>query len=344
MSAWQALLDQDARQRFTLEALLRREELVWPRTVAAVDWPPGLVDALRAAGVLVEGPTLARPVCLGCANRCALPVETRDEGDGDTLLVGLCALGEVAGLLTFPLDALDTWRLDASAIAVAIARGLGLVGEVEEVLAGRVWRLGDESAPRRAVYLARGREPAPSAVREAHAVVLATHADAWTRVLTVPVVPLRRVVSALPAWSVDRDALPAVARPAVASGRDTRPLDVPAGTTWRQVTMRFVDDDVVEVVVAGTRTRLSATDFGLNDNRRSTLVPGEPWKLLRLMAERGGELALGDMPASANARAYVKKLRERLGATIPVEGDPFVPRRVGSGWAAAFVLVDGRRR
>ncbi len=344
MTGWEALLDEDARQKFTLEALLRRDDLVWPRTVAAADWPRGLVDTLRGAGVLVEGPTLERPVCLGCVNRCMLAIEEREDAEGDPFLVGMCAEGEVPGLLTFPLDALDTWRLDAPAVAAAIARGLELVGDVEEILPARLWRLGDEGAPRRAIYLARGRESAPAAVREAHAVVVATHADAWALALTVPVVPIRRVVAVVPEWTVDRDALPAAARPAVASGRESRTLTVPAGTTWRQVTMRFVDDDVVEVVVAGSRTRLSATDFGLNDNRRSTLVPSEPWKLLRLMAERGGELALGDMPASANARAYVKKLRERLGATIPVEGDPFVPRRVGSGWAAAFVLLDGRRR
>ena len=94
--------------------------------------------------------------------------------------------------------------------------------------------------------------------------------------MAVPVVPLRRVVSALSVGSIEHEALSAVARAAVASGRDRRTLDVLGGTTWRQLTMRFVADDVVAVVVAGTRRRLSATDFGLNDNRRSTLVLGEP--------------------------------------------------------------------
>lgn len=342
MSGWDELVLADQRRKYNLERLLGLDADTWSEAFVAEEWPSGLADGLHAAGVLERGAPLPRPVCRGCDRYCAIDVDEREQPDGTLVLVGACEEGVAAGLLTFPLSALDTLRLDAGAVARAVARGLQLEGDVDEASPGRVWRLGElAGVPRRAVYLARGRDPLPACVPEAHAVVLATHPDRWAAVLDVPVFPLRRVVGVDGPLTFDPTPLAPPAK-GKATRATVRPVAIPAGATWRQVTIRFVDDDTVDVVVGALRERRSAADFGMTDGRKSGSVPTEPWKLLRAMAKNGGRLTWSGEGASDKARWYIKQLREGISAMLPLEGSPIRDYSAGRGWVTAFALVDGR--
>lgn len=342
MNGWDELVLADQRRKYNLERLLGLDADTWSEAFVAAEWPSGLGDGLRAAGVLVRGAALAKPVCRGCDRYCAVDADEREQSDGTLALVGACEEGVAAGLLTFPLSALDTLHLDAHAVARAVARGLQLEGEVDEASPGRVWRLGElAGAPRRAVYLARGRDPLPACVPEAHAVVLAAHPERWAGVLDVPVFPLRRVVGVDGPLTFDPTPLAPSAK-GKASRATVRPFPVPAGATWRHVTIRFVDDDTVDVVVGALRERRSAADFGMTDGRKSGSVPTEPWKLLRAMAKNGGRLTWSGEGASDKARWYIKQLRDGISRVLPLEGSPIRDYSAGRGWVTAFTLVDGR--
>jgi hypothetical protein len=334
----------EARARYNLETLFGTDPPDWPAVIARERWPAGLEEALRRLELLHDGAPIEHPVCGRCWRHCHVEARAVEHADGRALLVGACDEGEVGGLLTFDQANRATVRIHPRMLAHRIAEGLGLVGVMDEVLRGRVWRLGYRSlaGARRVVFLARG-EFDPGAVDEAGAVVLTPEPVAWAAADAV-VLSLRAVMDVHETFAVDVEGLEG------ALGRKRRklvePIRVAMGLDWRRITVRVVDDATIEVVAPGVRERRTFAECGLGDARKGDREPTRAWAFLLLLARNGGSLQTGDAGSGDDERKAAQALREamrRLFAPEPT-GNPVLPWTGAEGWRAGFLLVDARPR
>ena len=333
---------EEARRRYNLETLFGADPPDWPVVIAHERWPAGLADALRRAELLADGEPVEHPICGRCWRHCHVEARAVEHADGRSFLLGACDEGEVIGLLSFEHAERATVRVHPRMLAHRIADGLGLVGVIEEVLAGRVWRLGHRTlaGARRVVFLARG-EFDPAAVDEAGAVVLTPDPGAWAAADAV-VLALRAVLDIHEAFAVDVEGLE------VALGRKRRkaidPIRVAMGLDWRRVTVRVVDDDAIEVVAPGVRERRTFPEVGLGDARKGDREPTRAWGFLLLLARNGGSLQTGDTGSGEDERKAAQALREAMRRLFAPElvGNPVMPWTAAEGWRAGFHLVDAR--
>lgn len=339
----QAQLDDD-RARFNLETLFAADPAEWPLVVARDRWPAGLADGLRSSGLLVDGVPTEHPVCDRCWRHCHVEVEAVRHASGSTVLVGVCEPGEVEGYLTFEPDQRATVRVHPRLLAHRIAEGLGLVGVIDEVVRGRIWRLGHRSigGARRVLFLARG-EPDPHAIDEAGAVLLTGDPQAWAAADAV-VLPLRTVIGIHEDCTVDAEGLEA------ALGRKRKkvvePIRVPHGMLWQRLTLRVLDDETVELMAPGVRERRTYAELGLADARTGDREPTRAWRLLLKLATNGGTLGHGDPGSGEDERKNAQALREAFRRLFTPEppGSPVHPWTATEGWRTAFYVVDARPR
>lgn len=334
----------EARARYNLETLFGTDPPDWPAVIARERWPAGLEEALRRLELLHDGAPIEHPVCGRCWRHCHVEARAVEHADGRALLVGACDEGEVDGLLTFEQVDRATVRIHPRMLAHRIADGLGLVGVIDEVLRGRVWRLGYRSlaGARRVVFLARG-EFDPGAVDEAGAVVLTPDPVTWAAADAV-VLPLRAVMDVHETFAVDVEGLEG------ALGRKRRkvvePIRVAMGLDWRRITVRVVDDATIEVVAPGVRERRTFAECGLGDGRKHDREPVRAWAFLLVLALNGGSLRWGDPGSGEDLRKDAEALREAMRRLFTPEptGNPVLPWSEGEGWKTGFQLVDARAR
>lgn len=339
----QAQLDDD-RARYNLETLFAADPAEWPVVVARDRWPTGLANGLRSSGLLVDSVPTEHPVCDRCWRHCHIEVEAVRHASGSTVLIGVCEPGEVDGFLTFEPDQRATVRVHPRLLAHRIAEGLGLVGVIDEVLRGRLWRLGHRSigGARRVIFLARG-EPDPHAIDQAGAVLLTGDPQAWAAADAV-VLPLRTVIGIHGDCTVDPEGLEA------ALGRKRKKvveaIGVRAGLDWPKVTIRTLTDETVEILVGGVTHRRTFAEVGLGDARTGDREPVKAWHLLLLMARNGGSLGWGDSGVGEDLKKDAQALREALRRLFhpAIEGNPVLPWTSEDGWRTGFNLADRRPR
>ncbi len=252
------------------------------------------------------------------------------------------------------------WQLDASALFRGAASALGLTGETASVGMGtRLWWLGDfvpVEGERFPVYLATTRD-AGELVKNAG------YVSALSRrpfVLATPTrragsEPLSRLIDGRsaawialeealdwrgegvfearqPVGEVLRDFVGAHVRLATAEPEARFPT--PAGATWGDVRIRFLDGHTVSVQVRERSGRFGYADLGMVNTKNN--APTVAWELLRTIAEERGHLTWASRKASADHRKRKQVLADRLRAFFGIEGDPFEVD--DGGWRARFVL------
>ena len=315
-------------------------------------WPAGAHERLVAAGLLTRGTNETGLVCGECEEACWVVPDRFTRPDGEQVLISGCIGGNPdAGVLTFPLDRLVTWRLDVAGMASALAEAGSLRGTVTEVVPGRLWRLGTVGSGRnrRPVLLAPGLARLSADARRD----LLDQAGPGLPVVLVPSeiptdVPSDRatIVPLADVLDVEPDGLfldiEAVAAPLAPVKRDLKPVEVPAGTDWESIVVRVVDDEHVQVVVGRRIEVRSFRDLGMVDARRREPTPNATWAFLLALAHAGGSMTWRDDAADDNNRKRVSELRDALKAALKLHDDPFHPYATGRGWAPRFALVDLR--
>ena len=113
-------------------------------------------------------------------------------------------------------------------------------------------------------------------------------------------------------------------------------FNTPAGATWPDVEIKFVDGHTVSVNALGERGRFSYTQMGMVDGR--TVNPTQQWKLLEAFAYRRGRLTWEDSEATRKNQKRRERLAHDLCAFFRIEGDPFCLTDDQKGWRARFSI------
>lgn len=263
-----------------------------------------------------------------------------------------------------PIDREDVviWRLDAEALFRGIAQALGLVGEPASVGTGaRLWWLGEfvpVEGERFPVYLA--------TTRDANELVQsAGYVSALSQRPFILVTPTRRgasdaldrlVQGRTAAWITLEETLTwegegvfKARRPLHDSlesfvathvrtdaRRDEKArFPTPPGTSWTDVTIRFLDGHTVHVNVAGTVEECDCDRMGMASRRNRR--PTKQWQLLARFAVGDGVISWKKGNADRGLQKQKELLTHRLRAFFGIDGEPIA--LVGKDWHCRFRLL-----
>jgi hypothetical protein len=122
--------------------------------------------------------------------------------------------------------------------------------------------------------------------------------------------------------------------PAALNTKPQRRFPTPAGATWGDVRIRFVDGHTVHVDVKGVDHRMSYQDMGLEDKRKR--APNKQFLLLLAFANARGELTWKSKAASPDNQKRRERLAKALQSFFGISGDPFEFDDDLKGWRARF--------
>ena len=303
-------------------------------------WEDGVEARLLDVGLLQRIEYAQSVVCEACAEGHVEEVAFIESPSGSPVRAYLCCPEH--GRVPVPLDRLSQWRIDFEGLATAVASSLDLAGDVELLVADRLWRLGSGrfGGRTREVFLGRGlgwpdaaammgSSPAFQAARTP--LILVPGATPPREIFqddSPPVVTLSMVAELVGnGVSIDQSRLASF----LFSAKRPRPrpqsssFPTPSGVTWSDVFVTIADFSV-EIEARGKTRQYSFQQASFESEKQQGL-PVQEWHVLTVIAMRGGVVSSDDERLDHrvrnNLKQYVSKLRGRLHALIPkIGGDP----------------------
>jgi hypothetical protein len=107
-------------------------------------------------------------------------------------------------------------------------------------------------------------------------------------------------------------------------------LPIPPGTTWADVSIRFLSDNRIQIKAPGCSEPLNCLEAGFEDARKN--VPNLAWKVLRELAINSGKLQRPNVPGAQRKQIVsleksVEAIRKGLKRLFGIDEDPFFPYR-----------------
>jgi hypothetical protein len=302
----------------------------------AREWPRADFEHLVRLGILREGPLAASVVCDACGKMHRADV-LWEPSVRDPLGKRAYIQCEDEGPVHVPEFRLRQWVVDGSVIAKSLAAAMSLSGTVEEILAGRVWRLGRRrlAGRFRDVFLsmagtsehARIAEVAARHLTAKDGILLAAQphlsSHGLDRLTTFDVAQVVELGGEGFAVDLDyiEDALP---RDRAIKEDKIRSLAVPEGITWPEITLE-VGESSLRILARGQSWNVDLEGAGFADTRRKSGEVDQLFQILRLFALRRGKLLLAEVKRRKNNadgfRRQISNLRKRLGSLIPAAGE-----------------------
>ncbi len=299
------------------------------------EWPRSIFDRLMELGLLQEGPLAASVVCDACGKMHREDVLWEPSVRDPLGKRGYIRCEE--GPVHVPEFRLRQWIVDGSVVAKSLAAAMALSGMIEEISAGRVWKLGRRrlAGRFRDVFLS-------MAATSEHARI----ADVAVRHLTAKDGILLAGQPHLNSHGLDRltvfdaaevvelgtdgltvdlgyieDALP---RDRAIKEDKIRSLPIPEEITWQEVTLE-IGESSLRVLARGQSWDVDLEEAGFADTRRKSGEVDQLFQILGLFALRRGSVPLAEVKRRKSNpdgfRRQISNLRKRLGNLIPAEGE-----------------------
>jgi len=298
------------------------------------EWPRGHFEHLVKLGILREGPLAASVVCDACGKMHREDV-LWEPSVRDPLGKRAYIRCEDEGPVHVPENRLRQWVVDGGVMAERLAAAMALSGTIEEILAGRVWRLGRRrlAGRFRDVFLSMAAAGEPARIAD----VATRHLAAKDGILLAGQPHLNNSLDRLAVFDVaqvvelDADGLTvdldyiedALPRDRAIKEDKIRSLPIPEGIPWPEVTLE-VGESSLRVLARGQSWDVDLEEAGFADTRRKSGEVDQLFHILSLFALRRGSVPLAEVKRRKNNadgfRRQISNLRKRLGNLIPAEG------------------------
>lgn len=110
--------------------------------------------------------------------------------------------------------------------------------------------------------------------------------------------------------------------------RAVDPFPTPDGTSWEEVSIRFLSDHRVSITVRSSIDTRNYAEMGFADRRGGNRSrPDSAWELLRKLAEQGGTLTRSQEAGVEwrKVEKRIQQIRGRLRLFFQIHDDPFHP-------------------
>lgn len=118
------------------------------------------------------------------------------------------------------------------------------------------------------------------------------------------------------------------------------PYKLPAGTQWKNIVIKFLDEETVSISVGRYYKDVIQTfeEMGFVDKRFSSPRPNEAWKFLKVLAINNGEITFKDKKAKLTYKKQKELLAKQLQSYFRMESDPFYPYHETKSYRARFII------
>jgi len=323
-------------------------------------WPDGDLELMEKLGLLREIAPAKSVECDGCEEACIEDVIYIDgPKEGQVRAYVACHSREDVGRIEVPVERLKRWVVDPVKLAAVIKKLIGAEGKMEEAIGNRLWWLGDARLNNQKV-----------GILLAFGVAWSDAAKVFSRArrleeCAIPIVfVLSEAISDFPmpangkTLHLDRllcvkdDRLKLdleeirrlVSKSRLRAKKAILPLRLPTGTTWEQVHIEFLHDEVVRITAGQLTEHRSFEDMGFCDRRKYGERPDEAWSHLRTMAKLKGCIEWSDdvedidESERTKVKKWISELRKRLREYFGIPDDPFQPYRQYKAYQTKFIL------
>jgi hypothetical protein len=113
------------------------------------------------------------------------------------------------------------------------------------------------------------------------------------------------------------------------------PYTIPAGTEWRQVSMKVLEDEKVHIQLPSKEyiATYEEMGFGKNNGKPSVL-----WDFFKVLASQNGEMSIKDKTAKVQYKKQKQQISDALKNYFSMESDPFHPYKENSSYKTRFTL------
>jgi hypothetical protein len=114
------------------------------------------------------------------------------------------------------------------------------------------------------------------------------------------------------------------------------PHKLPRGTKWENITIKFTDDDAVQILTQGKSHTAHYREMGLEGKGGK---PSVLWIFLRVLAMYSGEIKATDPEAVDTYKKQKQLLSNALESYFGIDFDPFHPFQANKSYQVKFVLI-----
>jgi hypothetical protein len=319
------------------------------------------LEQLVNLGILQESAYSKSVYCDGCEEACLEEVIWVDSGEGrPARSYVVCSKRDDIDRVQVPTERLRSWQISLSALAESVALLLGTSPILENTIGDRLWYLGHAHLNERRTdfFLFRGAAWPDSEsalnrqgrLQECTNPVILTPAEIPGDPPLLPsgkVISLIRLLSlAVGGLRLDRAEIESVlGRSRTRRSQPVVPFEVPDGTCWEQISITFINEDVVRIAVGGKVENRDFAEMGFADKRKSEEPPDRLWTVFRGFARNDGKIGWEDsvdLPDGnrGKLKKWVSDIRTRLRAIFPqIPGDPLKPYRKVKAYETRFRLT-----
>jgi hypothetical protein len=113
------------------------------------------------------------------------------------------------------------------------------------------------------------------------------------------------------------------------------PHPIPAGTEWRQVSMKVLGDEKIHIKLPAKEHTATYEEmgFGKHDGKPSVL-----WAFFKILAMQNGEIAITDETAKVQYKKQKQQVSDILKNYFSMESDPFHPYKENNSYKTRFTL------
>lgn len=115
------------------------------------------------------------------------------------------------------------------------------------------------------------------------------------------------------------------------------PIELPPGTKWEDITIRFMDGETVKIKAKDLAWKRNFKDMGFANSRN--LKPNVQWQFLRSLSECHGKFTWGNRRANYKLKARKKNLAIGLKQYFGIPSDPFYPYKQVKAYETKFNLI-----
>lgn len=113
----------------------------------------------------------------------------------------------------------------------------------------------------------------------------------------------------------------------------------PLGTTWSQITIRFITQHQVHIQASAESGTFEYTQMGMANTRKKPPEPNVQWQLLIDFAENRGEVTWRSTAAHPKKQKRKEQLAKALRNFFGIDEEPFETLPKGLGWRACFTVM-----
>ncbi|MFX0205461.1 MAG: hypothetical protein ACFFDT_05700 [Candidatus Hodarchaeota archaeon] len=119
-----------------------------------------------------------------------------------------------------------------------------------------------------------------------------------------------------------------------------KPFPTPPGTSWYDVSIRFLSNETAELIAKGEREGKNFAEMGFMDKRSEK--PDILWFTLIFLAKNRGEISWESqglpLKVNRNLKSYIKDIRKRLIHLFEINDDPFESYRKVKAYRTKFKI------